>query len=436
MPSAAEFTAIRQYCAHSGPTCGEDVLCDAVIHGSLGAWYLVQLVCEVRHNRRSRRTLGEVRTQMTRVRSQRARWVSVLGHAVFSVWRVLHRQARPMQQLPQQVTRLSRHQRRLLRPTGLVPNPEVSLATTAGAAARDVWNAVRGRQCVVWMDNFVRLRWGTDPTRPSYTQNLTALAVLVLDDLDTRDVRTRAATVPWFPGHPELRDVLSHLPWASALCCTAADKLHRVVAALNRTTIDHSSVRVPLDVQRRNVQSLGWRPLSLTEQNVSATEDLLRLLRTTREVQEHSGRQLPLLVDENIHYRVLRLLYSGAMVRYDVARYLSEVPLLYGVWHAYKHTLTVVYRAFLPVLGQLEVNAHMRIDVVTRSYRRVAFMEKMVAALLLSRDTQSCTGKGFVSSCFPDSQCTCVPSHVDVSSVSLTVFVSSREGLLAGFCLC
>ena len=63
---------------------------------------------------------------------------------------------------------------------------------------------------------------------------------------------------------------------------------------------------------------------------------------------------LPLLVDENVHYRVCRLLYIPAFQKWNVQDWLCGVPLLYGVWHAYKMTLTVVYRAFYPLLVQLE----------------------------------------------------------------------------------
>ena len=157
-----------------------------------------------------------------------------------------------------------------------------------------------------------------------------------------------------------------------------------MVRQLSRLQIDPSTIRVPLDVQRAAVRSLRWRPLSLTEQNVSSTEDLLKLLDAVRGLQQRTGHQLPMLVDENIHYRVLRMLYAADFSPWDMHRYLCDVPLLYGVWHAYKHTMTVVYRTFLPVLGHLEVDG--RVSGVQRSYRRVLFMEKMFAALLLCKD--------------------------------------------------
>ena len=134
------------------------------------------------------------------------------------------------------------------------------------------------------------------------------------------------------------------------------------------------------------MRSLQWRPLTLSEQNVSATVDLLELLQTARDVQQRTGRLMPLLVDENIHYRVMRMLYSAPFARFDLHEYLGEIPLLYGVWHAYKHTVTVVYRVYLPVLVHLELVTAGADRTVARSHRRVLYMEKLFAALLLSRD--------------------------------------------------
>eukprot|EP00667_Euglena_gracilis_P015597 EG_transcript_16241 len=147
----------------------------------------------------------------------------------------------------------------------------------------------------------------------------------------------------------------SHIVVASS-CCTASLLLHQAVGRIGRMQLSETSIRVPLDVARTNMRSLQWRPLSLTEQVVSANLDLLLVLQTARSLQHLTRRQTPLLVDENIHYRCLRLLYSASASRYYVSRYLAEVPLLYGIWHAYKHTVTIVYRAFFPVLAHLEVS--------------------------------------------------------------------------------
>ena len=55
---------------------------------------------------------------------------------------------------------------------------------------------------------------------------------------------------------------------------------------------------------------------------------------------------LPLLVDENIAYRIQKLCYAEPMQRWDVRGALQQLPVLYGVWHPYKYVLTLVHRRF------------------------------------------------------------------------------------------
>ena len=44
----------------------------------------------------------------------------------------------------------------------------------------------------------------------------------------------------------------------------------------------------------------------------------------------------PVLVDENIHYRVYKLAWSTPFAAWRVPRFLQVVPPLFGIWHAYK----------------------------------------------------------------------------------------------------
>ena len=82
--------------------------------------------------------------------------------------------------------------------------------------------------------------------------------------------------------------------------------------------------------------------------------ELLSVLQDVRVIQEHSGNVLPLLVDEKIHYAINKLMYSVTFKDYNVPSWLAQVPLEYGVWHPYKHAVTLVYRKFFPVFALLE----------------------------------------------------------------------------------
>ena len=144
-------------------------------------------------------------------------------------------------------------------------------------------------------------------------------------------------------------------------------------------------IRVPLDLQQGSRPRMQWRPWSVEQLQVGSNADLLKLVLDVCDIQRHSRHDLPLLVDENIHYRLLRLMYSSHLQHCDVGDVLQRVPLVYGVWHTYKHTVVCVYRAFFPLLAQLEATGSPAAGSRVCSRRRVLHMEKLVAALLLVR---------------------------------------------------
>ena len=69
---------------------------------------------------------------------------------------------------------------------------------------------------------------------------------------------------------------------------------------------------MPLDVPRRGAESLPWRPYALADHVVSGQVGLLEVLADLRAtVLPHAapgGGPLPLLLDVNLWYRVLKLL--------------------------------------------------------------------------------------------------------------------------------
>jgi hypothetical protein len=121
----------------------------------------------------------------------------------------------------------------------------------------------------------------------------------------------------------------------------------------------------------------------LSEHTVSANDALLLVLDQAMDIQVRSGLCMPLLVDENVHYRLLRLMYAKPYQCYDVQAYMRDMPLLFGIWHAYKHTVTVVYRTFFPVLGLLESPTGRPPLGEVCLTRKVVYMEKVFATLIL-----------------------------------------------------
>ena len=98
------------------------------------------------------------------------------------------------------------------------------------------------------------------------------------------------------------------------------------------------------------MQAPVWRPFALSKEKVTGGVGLLNLLHFAKDVAQQTNRVLPLLVDENIHYRILKLLYGAKNQRWNMRAYLRYVPVVYGVWHAYKFVVTHTFRVFWPIL--------------------------------------------------------------------------------------
>ena len=107
--------------------------------------------------------------------------------------------------------------------------------------------------------------------------------------------------------------------------------------------------RCPWDIRRCNGTSPAWAPFFLTDLTVSVTPDLVTIMHGLREVQRYTQHRLPLLVDENIHYGVLKLMHNISYARYNLCLFLTCTPVVYGTWHPYKDCTTLVTEDFPPL---------------------------------------------------------------------------------------
>ena len=72
-------------------------------------------------------------------------------------------------------------------------------------------------------------------------------------------------------------------------------------------------------------------PYLLTEQTVSCQQDLLAIVAELEPLRVRTGRCLPLLVDMDIHYRLMKLMYGQSTVKWDYTGHLTLTSLPYGV---------------------------------------------------------------------------------------------------------
>ena len=102
-----------------------------------------------------------------------------------------------------------------------------------------------------------------------------------------------------------------------------------------------------------------------------------------KDTARQTNRILPLFVDENIHYRIVKFLYSARNQRWNMRAYLRYVPVVYGVWHAYKFLVTHTLRVFWPILTYQQKGL-LRPGSTILSYPKLIVIQKTIAALMLA----------------------------------------------------
>ena len=102
------------------------------------------------------------------------------------------------------------------------------------------------------------------------------------------------------------------------------------------------------------------------------------------ELAAWSTTPMPVCVDENIHYRLLKLCYGEHTHKFGVRSYLDRCPPLYGVWHAYKYVVTVVHRVYFSQFLYL-LHGTVEAGRPFPSARRIRSVEMVLAVLLRLR---------------------------------------------------
>ena len=141
------------------------------------------------------------------------------------------------------------------------------------------------------------------------------------------------------------------------------------------------SIRAPLDIVRDPVPTPGWKPLLLTTHQVSSYNGLVGVLDYIASVLNHTHPIVPILVDENIHKRCLKLLYYGSSQRRNWHEKLKRTPILYGCWQPYKYLVINVWRGFYFLFVYFRFG-RLGVGKTVGSYSKMRVMERTIAGML------------------------------------------------------
>ena len=364
--------ALREACAAEPAYQTADDLWKGLKRNDLAAQLVLTFAQRLRFNKRTRHSLPAAKRQEDK------RWVRILRQEGWNLYLLMRQRAVPNRKKPGNKTGyLTQTGRRTKVRLGQADAAANTVDEQAAAALKATWSLVLSSCCVLWIDNWYRAQYTTHPDESDRSQNCTAMAVLQLKQRPT-----------YWAGHPAVEDLEVRITTVARALQQRGRRIPQTLRDMGYAdgcTPDTGNVRAPLDVRRdaTTVQAPVWRPFALSKEKVTGGVGLLNLLHFAKDVAQQTNRVLPLLVDENIHYKILKLLYGAKNQRWNMRAYLRYVPVVYGVWHAYKFVVTHTFRVFWPILTYLRKGL-LRPGSTILSYPKLIVMEKTIAALMLA----------------------------------------------------
>ena len=199
----------------------------------------------------------------------------------------------------------------------------------------ETWRWMENRQVCVWINNCYIKQYGMHPTIQDQSQNCTALCIVGFP-----------CRLPYFRGHPNIDVLIGSIGSVAAALVRMKGSFYGIVTDLGLLAdrpASIPSIRALLDIVRDPVPNPGWKPLLLSTHQLSSCKGLVEVLDYIASLSNHTHPIVPILVDENIHKRCLKLLYFDRMQRWTWHHKRKKTPVLYGCWHPYKYLVTNVW---------------------------------------------------------------------------------------------
>ena len=330
---------------------------------------LLQLALYLRHNRKTRRNVGHVRAAFSS--SRVTRWLLVPQKQVFSLYNIVrvltYSRAERATGASYRGT-MTQSMRRKLAMAGECTINAPSISAQASVQASHLWDSFERQQITLWFNNYRRYINAVDPHSPDKTLNVTAVGVL------------HAAELPQYRRLPGLDAIVQCI-------LGVVDYLVRCVGLLlQRGTVPDGHIlrtwlRAPLDYARNVVVCLSWRPFLLSHLKCGSHVELLEFVRGLECLHVKTRRTVPFLIDMKIFYALLKMSFGASYAPWHVDQFLLGHPFLYGVWHPYKYSVEIAYKAFAPIMKFLQQGWDLKVGAVVPMKVKVRHMEKTIVGL-------------------------------------------------------
>ena len=129
---------------------------------------------------------------------------------------------------------------------------------------------------------------------------------------------------------------------------------------------------------------LNWRHFLLSHPKCGSHVELLAFVRLLECLQVKMRRTVPFVIDMKIFYALLKMSFGKSYAPWHVDPFLLGHPLLYGVWHPYKYSVEITYKAFAPIIQFNEQVWDLKAGAVVPMKVKLRHMEKTIVGLLLA----------------------------------------------------
>ena len=367
---AAASGVFRDVCSEEPPYHTAEELWEGLKQGDEGARLLVVFFLRLRKNERTSCSFEKA------IAAEGKRWVGVLIEEAWRLYLLMRHGAVPYQGKPKSVVGIegSGAHRQILARSGLTRYSASSVKEKDAVGLQTTWNKIHQQWVALWMDSWYNKQFTTNPDKNDKSLNATALAVLLLRD-----------ALRWWHGHPSLKELERRVPVVARMLGNTEGTFARFLRDLGfaSTRAVVQSIRAPLDIIRPvPAKRPHWRPLCLRKEKVSGSVSLLNLLQFTRDLAQHPRPVVPVLCDENIHYRIYKMMYGEKTTGRNVQLFLRSHPILYGFWHAYEFCVTQKFCSFWPIMTFFRKGLLRSGDTVP-CFPKLITMEITIGALLL-----------------------------------------------------
>jgi len=275
---------------------------------------------------------------------------------------------------------ISQSQRQVIAGTGLVTKRRMRLKKIATQKMNELADLSANKVVVAWLDNFAVQRYARNPNEfRDRCINGTVFAMLAVP------MRKHSCDA-W----PTVRQLVTHLNQLIDLLPQVSAAFGDDIRNLDARQLTWEHVRVPVDIRRKRVTSTPWYPFDLVGYNISSTVGLVDAVAKLVDFKASRQDAVPLLADVNIHYRITKAVYSLTNSHLNIAGSLRDMPVLFGVWHAYAHLLRRTREVFMSVWSALEYPVFLErwelaSTVKVYNFPKLITLEHMVVGLYLTK---------------------------------------------------